>query len=58
MIQSGTNAGGYGPYGENSVLLVIDVQVGVVENGWDRDGMIDRLAALIQRARVAGVPSV
>jgi len=58
MIQSGTNAGGYGPYGENSVLLVIDVQVGVVENGWDRDGMLDRLAALIERARVDGVPIV
>lgn len=58
MALAATNGRSYGPYGEEPVLLVIDVQNGVVEEGWDRDGVLERLAALIDRARTDGVPVV
>jgi nicotinamidase-related amidase len=58
MAQAATNGRTYGPYGEEPVLVVIDVQYGVVEDGWDRDGMLERLATLIGRARQDGVPVV
>lgn len=39
-------------------MLVIDVQNGVVANAWDRDGVLERLATLIDQARRDGVPVV
>jgi nicotinamidase-related amidase len=58
MAQAGTIESRFGPYGEQSALLVIDVQNGVVANAWDRDGVLERLAALIDRARASDVPVV
>lgn len=58
MAQATTSGRPYGPFGEEPVLLVIDVQNGVVEEGWDRDGVLERLATLIGRAREDGVPVV
>ena len=58
MTLATTNGPTYGPYGEEPVLLVIDVQNGVIEDGWDRDGMLARLATLIGRERQDGVPVV
>jgi len=42
----------------NSALVVIDVQVGVVAEAWERDAVVARIAGLVQRARMAGVPVV
>ncbi len=53
-----TGGRSYGPYGEEPVLVVIDVQNGVVADAWDRDGVLDRLATLIGQARQDGVPVV
>lgn len=58
MAQAAANGQLFGPFGEEPVLLVIDVQNGVVANAWDRDGVLERLAALIDRARTDGVPVV
>jgi nicotinamidase-related amidase len=58
MAQAGTNGRAYGPFGDETALLVIDVQNGVVANAWDRDGVLDRLATLIDRARMNDVPVV
>ncbi len=58
MAQAAKSGRSYGPYGEEPVLVVIDVQNGVVEDGWDRDGVLERLATLIDRARQDGVPVV
>lgn len=58
MAQAATNGRSYGPYGEEPALLVIDVQNGVMEDAWDRDGVLERLAALIDQARQDGVPVV
>ncbi|WP_062516972.1 isochorismatase family protein [Demequina gelatinilytica] len=41
-----------------SALLVIDMQVDVVAQAVDRDGVIARIAALVARARAAAVPVV
>lgn len=41
-----------------SALLVIDMQVDVVAQAVDRDGVIERIAALVARAREAAVPVV
>ena len=35
--------------GGNTALVVIDVQVGVVADGWDRDGVVDRIGQLVRR---------
>jgi nicotinamidase-related amidase len=58
MAQAATGGQAYGPFGDETALLVIDVQNGVVEHAWDRDGVLDRLAALIDRARSRDVPVV
>jgi nicotinamidase-related amidase len=42
----------------NTALLVIDVQNGVVENAHDRDGVVANVAALVDKARAAGVDVV
>jgi nicotinamidase-related amidase len=39
-----------------SALIVIDVQNAVIEDAWDRDGVVARIGALVDRARVEGVP--
>jgi nicotinamidase-related amidase len=41
-----------------TVLLVIDLQVGVVENCFDADAVLSRTAGLVDRARAEGVPVV
>lgn len=43
---------------DSSALLIIDLQAGVVQNCFDRDGVLARTAALIARARTAHVPVV
>lgn len=58
MAEMATHGREFGPYGDETVLLVIDVQNGVVANGWDRDGVLERLSTLIGRARKDGVPVV
>jgi nicotinamidase-related amidase len=42
----------------NTALLVIDVQNGVVTGSHDRDGVVARIGALVERARSAGTPVV
>jgi nicotinamidase-related amidase len=41
-----------------TALVVIDVQVAVVEQVHDRDGVVARIGTLVDRARAAGVPVV
>lgn len=41
-----------------SALLVIDLQVGVVDGAEDRDGVLARVAGLVERARREGTPVV
>lgn len=43
---------------DDSALLVIDVQRGVVADGWDRDGVVNRIAGLIGHARDIEVPVI
>ncbi len=42
----------------NTALLVIDVQNDVVAEAHDRDGVVARIAGLVDRARSAGTPVV
>jgi nicotinamidase-related amidase len=46
------------PGRENTALLVIDVQNGVVDAAYNRGGVIANIADLVQRARDAGVPVI
>ncbi|HEV7948336.1 MAG TPA: isochorismatase family protein, partial [Glaciihabitans sp.] len=41
-----------------SALVVIDLQVGVVDGGWDYQGVLHRTNTLIERARAEHVPVV
>ncbi|MGB8651611.1 MAG: isochorismatase family protein, partial [Mycobacteriales bacterium] len=41
-----------------TALLVIDVQVGVVAEALDRDGVVANIARLVDKARTAGTPVV
>ena len=41
-----------------SALVVIGVQNAVIEDAWDRDGVVTRIAALIAQARAEEVPVV
>jgi nicotinamidase-related amidase len=41
-----------------SALVVIDVQNAVIADAWDRDGVVARTAALIERARAEEVPVI
>lgn len=43
---------------EKSALIVIDVQNGVIAGGFDVDGVVTRIAELVERARAAGAPVV
>jgi nicotinamidase-related amidase len=42
----------------NTALLVVDVQAGVVAEAHDRDAVVERIAGLVERARVEDVPVV
>lgn len=44
--------------GTVSVLLVVDVQVGVVAAAWERERIVGNVALAVRRAREAGVPVV
>jgi len=44
--------------GGKTTLLVVDVQNAVVEDGWDRDGVLDRIGQVIDAARETGIPVV
>ena len=44
--------------GNRSVLLVVDVQVGVVSGTWEGDRVVDKVASAVDRARAADVPVV
>lgn len=46
------------PNRPNSALVVIDVQNGVVEDAWNRDGVIGNIASLVEKARASDVPVV
>lgn len=43
---------------DKSALLVIDVQNGVVANGWNRDEVIRNCAAMVDHARASDVPVI
>ena len=42
--------------GNKSVLLVVDVQVGVMKEAWDAPRVINNVARAVDRARAQGVP--
>lgn len=42
--------------GRRSALLVVDLQVGVLRQAWEAPRVLARVAALVDRARAAGVP--
>jgi len=44
--------------GNKAVLLVVDVQVGVMGEAWDSDRIIKNVARAVERARGDGVPVV
>jgi nicotinamidase-related amidase len=44
--------------GKNKVLLVVDVQVGVMAEAWQAPRVVGQVAAAVQRARAAGTPVV
>lgn len=41
-----------------SALIVIDVQNAVIDAAWDRDGVVGRIATLVDRARDEDVPVI
>ena len=44
--------------GTASVLLVVDVQVGVVASAWQRERIVGNVALAVRRARAARIPVV
>jgi nicotinamidase-related amidase len=44
--------------GNQAVLLVVDVQVGVMSEAWDAPRIIENVGRAVQRARAAGVPVI
>ena len=44
--------------GNKGVLLVVDVQVGVMAEAWDSERIAKNVARAVERARAAGVPVV
>ena len=44
--------------GNKGVLMVVDVQVGVVQSAWDSARVIARVARAVERARARGVPVI
>jgi nicotinamidase-related amidase len=43
---------------KNTALVVVDVQVGVMNNAWDAARVIDNVAHAVERARAQGVPVI
>jgi nicotinamidase-related amidase len=41
-----------------SALIVIDAQIGVLDGAYHRDDVVANIAALVDKARIAGVPVV
>lgn len=44
--------------GKQGVLLIVDVQVGVVREAWDATRVVGNVAHVVERARAAGTPVV
>lgn len=44
--------------GDKAVLMVVDVQVGVVKDAWHRDEVVSNIAKAVVRAREAGTPVI
>lgn len=44
--------------GNKAVLLVVDVQVGVMDGAWDSKRVVKNVARAVERARAEGVPVV
>ena len=44
--------------GNQSTLVVVDVQVGVMASSWDAQRVVNNVARAVERAREAGVPVV
>lgn len=44
--------------GKQSILLIVDVQVGVVKTAWEAPRVIHNIARVLERARARGVPVV
>ena len=44
--------------GKKAVLLVVDVQVGVMKDGWEAARTIENVARAVERARTRGVPVI
>ncbi|MES2952281.1 MAG: isochorismatase family cysteine hydrolase [Pseudomonadota bacterium] len=44
--------------GNKSVLLVVDVQVGVVKGAWEPSRIVGNMALAVERARAQGVPVI
>jgi nicotinamidase-related amidase len=44
--------------GDRPVLIVVDVQVGVVGEAWDADRIVANVARAVDRARARGVPVI
>jgi len=44
--------------GNNSVLLVVDVQVAVVNGAWERSRIIENISTAVEKARSQGVPVI
>jgi nicotinamidase-related amidase len=44
--------------GNRGVLLVVDVQAGVVSDAWDAPRIIDNVSRAVERARAQGVPVI
>jgi nicotinamidase-related amidase len=44
--------------GNKGVLLVVDVQVGVMSESWDAQRVVDNVARAVERARARGVPVI
>jgi nicotinamidase-related amidase len=42
----------------NTALIVVDVQNDVVSSAWDRDGVVSRIQALVDKARTEHVPVI
>jgi nicotinamidase-related amidase len=44
--------------GQRTVLLVVDVQAGVVDGAWQAERVVGKVARAVERARAAGVPVI
>ena len=44
--------------GNNGVLLIVDVQVGVMNESWDVPRIVENVARAVERARAQGVPVI